>query len=194
MPAAGLACPAEASTPCLQARRRVPVTLPSPTTEPGTGTRPAAHDRDPRPSRQLTTGTAPSPAAPDRDRDSFCDSSCPGALEVKTGHQTRWRQRMRRADLLKRTMGLDALACPRCGGHTCHAEARRAIPVRLRGFAASAGHPPSHVGPAALRAKAGGADRRDPGPGSRRENIAVDGSPGPPPARLARPPPAADGF
>jgi hypothetical protein len=23
---------------------------------------------------------------------------------------------MRRADLLKRTMGLDALACPRCGG------------------------------------------------------------------------------
>ncbi len=99
-----------------QSRFSVPVTLPSPTTEPGTGTRPAAHDRDPRPSRQLTTGTAPSPAAQDRDRDSLCDSSCPGALEVKTGHQPRWRQRMRRADLLKRTMGLDALECPRCRG------------------------------------------------------------------------------
>jgi hypothetical protein len=37
-------------------------------------------------------------------------------LVVETGPRHRWRERMRRADLLKRTMGLDALACPRCGG------------------------------------------------------------------------------
>jgi hypothetical protein len=30
--------------------------------------------------------------------------------------EPRWRQRMRRADLIKRTMGLDALECPRCRG------------------------------------------------------------------------------
>jgi hypothetical protein len=27
-----------------------------------------------------------------------------------------WRVRMRRADLLKRTLGVDVLECPRCGG------------------------------------------------------------------------------
>jgi hypothetical protein len=37
-------------------------------------------------------------------------------LVVETGPRHRWRERMRRADLLKRTMGLDVLACPRCGG------------------------------------------------------------------------------
>jgi hypothetical protein len=42
--------------------------------------------------------------------------TCTPDLVVETASRQRWRQRMRRADLLKRTMGLDVLACPRCGG------------------------------------------------------------------------------
>jgi hypothetical protein len=62
------------------------------------------------------TGTVPQPPAQDQDRDPLRVASCLGAFVVETGPRHRWRQRMRRADLLKRTMGLDALACPRCGG------------------------------------------------------------------------------
>ena len=35
---------------------------------------------------------------------------------VETGSKHRWRDRMRRADLIRRKMGLDALECPRCRG------------------------------------------------------------------------------
>jgi hypothetical protein len=74
----------------------------------GTATRPAAQDRDPRPGRQPATGTETRPAA----HDPLGASSGPGVFVARS----RWRQRMRRADLLQRTMGLDVLACPRCGG------------------------------------------------------------------------------
>jgi hypothetical protein len=70
----------------------------------------------PRPDRPPMTETATDPAAQARDRDPLRVASCPGAFVMETGLRHRWRQRMRRADLLKRTMGLDALACPRCGG------------------------------------------------------------------------------
>jgi len=35
--------------------------------------------------------------------------------DVSPSHHP-WRVRMRRADLLKRTLGVDVLECPRCGG------------------------------------------------------------------------------
>jgi hypothetical protein len=79
-----------------------------------TKTQPAAQDCDPRPGRPLKTSPETCPAA--QDRDPLLVSSCLGDFVVETGSRHRWRDRMRRADLLQRTMGLVVLACPRCGG------------------------------------------------------------------------------
>jgi hypothetical protein len=67
-----------------------------------------------RPDWQPTTETVTRPAA--QDRTLLRESSFSGALVANTGNQSRWRQRMRRSDLFKRAMGLDALECPRCRG------------------------------------------------------------------------------
>ncbi|HLG42064.1 MAG TPA: transposase, partial [Planctomycetota bacterium] len=68
------------------------------------------------PNARRRRGVVPK-AAPEgsRPRRPCSDELLPQVEEGASG-KSRWRERMRWADLLKRTLGIDVLSCPRCGG------------------------------------------------------------------------------